>query len=205
MTAKLESARTELAAADPVMAGLIDADPDLDPDAFRQTLPVEGLFEALLFQIVGQQISSKALDAIYARVRRLFGGRPDPAKLARMRIATLRKAGLSQRKAEYAIDLGRRAAAGELDGLADVPHDEARDRLIAIKGIGAWTADGALLLAFGGGDVLLAGDLVIRKAVQRIYGLPSMPTENEVMAIGERWRPHRSLAAAYLWRAMADD
>lgn len=200
---ELDLAREELRAKDPVMRGLIDANPDLDYDAWRRALPVEGLFEALLFQIVGQQISVSAANAIYARLRALFdGGRPSPEVLARTPVDALRGIGLSARKAEYARDLARRAAGGELDGLADLPHEEARDRLVSFRGIGPWTADGALLIAFGWPDVLVSGDLVLRKAVRCAYGLPEMPSEKEVEAIGERWRPHRSVAAGYLFESM---
>lgn len=200
---ELNLAREELRAGDAVMRGLIDANPDLDYDAWRHTLPVEGLFEALLFQIVGQQISVSAANAIYARLRALFpGDRPDPERLAQISVEDLRRIGLSTRKAEYARDLGRRAAEGELDGLAEFSHEEARARLVSFRGIGPWTADGALLIAFGWSDVLVAGDLVLRKAVQRAYGLPKLPSEKEVEAIGERWRPHRSLAAGYLFESI---
>ena len=200
----LAQAREELRAKDPVLCGLIDADPDLDIDAWRNSLPVEGLFEALLFQIVGQQISVLAANAIYARFCALFpGNRPDPELLAEVSIETLRGVGLSGRKAEYIKDIGRRTVLGELDGLADLSHPEAQERLVLFKGIGPWTADGALLIAFGGLDVLVSGDLVLRKAVQRAYALPAMPTEKEVEALGEQWRPHRSLAAGYLFESMA--
>lgn len=197
-------AREELRANDPVMRRLIDANPDLHPDSWREALPVEGLFEALLFQIVGQQISVTAMNAIHIRLCALFpDNRPDPAILAEIPIDALRGVGLSARKAEYARDLGRRAAAGELDGLADLPHEEARERLVAFRGIGPWTADGALLIAFGWSDVFVAGDLVMRKAVQRAYDLPELPSERAVEALGEQWRPHRTLAAAYLFDSMA--
>ena len=200
---ELGLAREELRAKDPVLRGLIDANPELDVDAWRQSLPVEGIFQALLFQIVGQQISVSAMNAIYARLRALFpGGRPDPELLMQIPVDTLRGIGLSARKAEYAGDLARRAAAGELDGLADLPHEEARKKLVSFRGIGPWTADGALLIVFGWADVLVAGDLVLRKAVQRAYGLPALPTEKEVEAIGEQWRPHRTLAAGYLFESM---
>ena len=201
---KLDHAREELRARDPVMQRLIDDNPELDPDTWRRSLPVKGLFEALLFQIVGQQISVSAMNALHARLRALFPeGRPDPAILAHKPIDELRLIGLSARKADYIRDLAQRAAQGEFDGLADLPHEEARTRLVAIKGVGPWTADGALLIAFGLPDVLVSGDLVLRKAVQRAYDLPAMPSEKEVEAIGERWRPYRSLAAGYLFESMA--
>ena len=200
---KLDLAREELRAKDPVMRDLIDANPDLDYDAWRRALPVEGLFEALLFQIVGQQISVSAANAIYARLRGLFpDGRPDPEILAGTPVDTLRGVGLSARKAEYFRDIARRAAGGELDGVGELPHEEARDRLVRFRGIGPWTADGALLITFGWPDVLVSGDLVLRKAVRRAYDLPGMPSEKEVEEIGERWRPHRSVAAGYLFESM---
>ena len=200
---QLDLAREELRGKDPVMRGLIDAQPDLDHDAWRRALPVEGLFEALLFQIVGQQISVSAANAIHARLLALFpDGRPDPEILAQTSVDTLRGIGLSARKAEYFRDIAWRATGGELDGLADLSHEEARTKLVSFRGIGPWTADGALLIAFGWSDVLVSGDLVLRKAVQRAYGLPKLPSEKEVEAIGERWRPHRSLAAGYLFESL---
>ena len=196
--------REKLRARDPVMRRLIDANPDLHPDSWREAVPVEGLFEALLYQIVGQQISVTAMNAIHVRLCALFpDGRPDPVILAQIPVEELRRVGLSARKAEYVRELARRAADGELDGLADLPHEKARDRLVAFKGIGPWTADGALLIAFGWSDVFVAGDLVMRKAVQRADDLPELPSEKEVEAIGERWRPHRTLAAAYLFDSLA--
>ena len=199
----VEKARAESRDRDPVLRALIDAKPDLDYDAGRKTLPVTGLFEALLYQIVGQQISVSAANAIYARLCALFeNNRPNPETLAPMTVETLKGIGLSTRKAEYALDLARRTNAGELVGIENLSHDEARATLVSFRGIGAWTADGALLIAFGLPDVLVSGDLVLRKAVQRAYGLPQMPTEKEVEAIGELWRPHRSLAAGYLFETM---
>ena len=199
----LDTARDELRARDPVMRRLIDANPDLDYHAWRRTLPVEGVFQALLFQIVGQQISVSAANAIYARVRLLFPDeQPEPEKLMQISVDELRRIGLSTRKAEYFKDLAQRAFEGELEGLEKFSHEEARNKLVSFRGIGHWTADGALLIAFGLPDVLVAGDLVLRKAVQRAYELPEMPTPKEVEALGELWRPHRSLAAGYLFELM---
>lgn len=200
----LDLARAELRWQDPVMGRLIDAKPDLDYHAWRAALPVASLLEALLYQIVGQQISVSAANAIYARLRALFiGCQSEPALLAQISIDELRGIGLSARKAEYVRDLARRAADGELEGVAELSHEEARQRLVSFRGIGPWTADGALLIAFGWPDVLVAGDLVLRKAVQRAYGFSELPSEKEVEALGERWRPHRSLAAGYLFESMS--
>ena len=200
---ELALAREALRAKDPVICSLIDANPNFDPHAWRELIPVEGLFEALLYQIVGQQISVSVADVIHARLLELFpGGHPDPETLAQTSVDTLRGIGLSTRKAEYITELAQRAADGEIDGLADMAHGEARERLVSFRGIGPWTADGALLIAFRLPDVLVSGDLVLRKAVQRAYGLPALPSEKEVEAIGERWRPHRTLAAGYLFESM---
>lgn len=204
-TSQLEAARAALRAKDPVMAALIDAKPDLDPDAWRRSVPVKGLFQALLYQIIGQQISVKAMDAIHTRLRALFpDGQPDPARLAQISIEELRRIGLSANKAKYVTELARRALQGELDDLAQISHEAARAKLVEWSGIGPWTADGALLIAFGYPDVLVAGDLVLRKAVQKAYDLPAMPTPAEVEKLGERWRPHRSLAAGYLFESMME-
>ena len=204
-TPRLDEAREFLRAADPVMRALIDAKPDLDYDAWRKTLPVEGLFEALLYQILGQQISVAAAGAIHRRLRALFPDEaPDPAQLAEISVEELRAIGLSASKAGYCSELARRALQGELDDIAGLSHDDARAKLVAFKGIGPWTADGALLIAFGYPDVLVSGDLVLRKAVQRAYELPAMPTPAEVEARGEKWRPHRSLAAGYLFELMME-
>lgn len=203
---QLEMARADLRSKDSVMATLIDAKPDLNPDAWRETLPVEGLFEALLYQILGQQISVLAANAIHARLLALFpDGRPNAERLAKTPVETLRDLGFSTRKAEYCRDLARRTVEGELDGIAELPHEKAREQLVTLRGIGPWTADGALLIAYGYSDVLVAGDLVLRKAVQRAYELPAMPTEREVEALGETWRPHRTLAAGYLFESMMGD
>ncbi|GAB3641307.1 DNA-3-methyladenine glycosylase family protein [Spirosoma arcticum] len=198
----LDQARAALCAKDPVMRVLIDANPNLDHHAWRSTLPVQGLFEALLFQIVGQQISVTAGNAIFARLRTLYSADHNPSILAELSTDELRATGLSTRKAECVKDLARRAKAGELAGLEHLSHEEARTRLISFRGIGPWTADGALFIAFGWDDVLVSGDLVLRKAVQRAYNLPEMPSEREVEAIGEQWRPHRSMAAGYLFEYM---
>jgi DNA-3-methyladenine glycosylase II len=91
----------------------------------------------------------------------------------------------------------------DLDRLADLPDDEVRERLMAVKGIGRWSADMFLLRELGRPDVLPSGDVGIRKAVQKACGLPALPTLAEVDLLGEKWRPHRSLAAAYLFASLA--
>jgi DNA-3-methyladenine glycosylase II len=101
-------------------------------------------------------------------------------------------------------DLATRTLDGrlELDRVGDMTDDEARAQLTAVRGIGSWTADMFLLGQLGRPDVLPAGDLGIRRAVQAAYGLERLPTENEVRELGEAWRPYRSLATAYLYSSL---
>ena len=115
----------------------------------------------------------------------------------------LRGAGLSWRKISTLRDLAQRMADGRLnpDVLSRMPDDELMTVLTAIRGIGPWTVQGALIIALGREDVVLPGDLALRKAVQAAYQLDHLPTEPEVLAIADRWRPYRSLATSYLFSA----
>ena len=203
--AYLDRARAELRAADPVLGALIDARPDHDPDAWRADLPAMDAFGVLIFQVVGQQLSVRATRTILARIAAAFGGRlPTPAALLGSTPGTLRGLGLSHRKEATLRELAARFVDGRLtaEGLAALPDDEVERALTAVPGIGRWTAHGFLLLALGRDDVVPTGDLVIRKAVQRAYGLPDLPTERRVAEIAEAWRPHRSLAASYLFASI---
>jgi DNA-3-methyladenine glycosylase II len=116
----------------------------------------------------------------------------------------LRAVGLSRNKIASLRDLAERTLDGrlELDRLDELPDGEVAAQLVAVRGIGPWTADLFLLGALGREDVLPAGDLRLRSVVRAAYGLDALPTEREVRELGERWRPHRSLATAYLycWR-----
>ena len=203
--AYLDRARAELRAADPVLGALIDARPDHDPDAWRADLPAMDAFGVLIFQVVGQQLSVRATRTILARIAAAFGGRlPTPAALLGSTPGMLRGLGLSHRKEATLQELAARFVDGRLtaEGLAALPDDEVERALTAVPGIGRWTAHGFLLLALGRDDVVPTGDLVIRKAVQRAYGLPDLPTERRVAEIAEAWRPHRSLAASYLFASI---
>jgi DNA-3-methyladenine glycosylase II len=120
--------------------------------------------------------------------------------------AGLRAAGLSGRKVEYVRDLASHVLAGELelDRLGDLSDEEAIEEIVAVRGLGVWTAEMFLLFHLERPDVLSGGDLGIRKAVQVEYGLDEMPAPARVIEIGEPWRPHRSLASLYLWESLAN-
>jgi len=202
--AYLDRARGALRAADPVIAGLIDTHPDFDPDAWLASLPAMDPFGVLLFQVAGQQLSVRATRTILARIEEHFGGHlPAPEQLLASEPGTLRALGLSNRKEATLRDLAARFADGRLagDALARTTDEEIERELTAVPGVGRWTAHGFLVLALGRDDVVATGDLALRKAAQRAYGLERPPTEDELAKIAEAWRPHRSLAASYLFAA----
>jgi len=200
----LQQARSHLRSADPVLARLIDDRPAFDPRAWLAQLPPMDLYGALLFQVAGQQLSVAATRRILARIEALFGGHlPAPAELLSVDPGKLREAGLSWRKIGTLRDVAERLSDGRLDPdvLSTLPDDELMAELTAIPGIGPWTVQGALIIALGREDVVLPGDLALRKAVQAAYQLEHLPTQEEVLAIAEKWRPYRSLATSYLFSA----
>jgi DNA-3-methyladenine glycosylase II len=203
----LQQARSYLRDADPVLARLIEDRPDFDPRAWLTQLPPMDLYGALLFQVVGQQLSVPATRRTLARIQALFDGHlPAPAELLAVDPAQLRQAGLSWRKIGTLRDLAQRLTDGRLDqdALSTLPDDELMAELTAIPGIGPWTVQGALLIALQREDVVLPGDLALRKAIQAAYRLDHLPTQQEVLAIAESWRPYRSLATSYLFSAAFD-
>ena len=200
----LQQARSYLRQADPVLARLIDDRPDFDPRAWMTQLPSMDLYGALLFQVTGQQLSVPATRRTLARIEALFGGHlPSPAELLDVDPGQLREAGLSWRKIGTLRDLAGRMTDGRLDQevLSALPDDELMAELTAISGIGPWTVQGAILIALQREDVVLPGDLALRKAIQAAYRLDRLPTEQEVLTIAEKWRPYRSLATSYLFSA----
>ena len=137
----------------------------------------------------------------------MFDGHlPSPAELLTVEPAQLRAAGLSWRKIDTLRDLAERLSDGRLDedALAALPDDDFIAALTAIPGIGPWTAQGVLLVALRREDVVLPGDLALRKAIRNAYELDRLPSEQEVLAIAEKWRPFRSLATSYLFASAFD-
>lgn len=156
--------------------------------------------------IVGQQLSTKAARTIYLRVVDLFGGQtPSPQQLLDAKEEDLRGCGLSGRKTEYVRDLAAHVLSGELelDRLEELGDEEVIEEIVAVRGLGRWTAEMFLLFHLKRPDVLSGGDLGIRKAIQVEYELEEMPTPTRTVEIGERWSPHRSLASLYLWESLA--
>jgi len=202
-------ARKALAAADPTMAALIERVGKIDIATRmkrRKEERPEDPYGALLRAIVGQQLSTKAARTIYLRVVDLFGGTtPTPEQLLEASEQDLRGCGLSGRKTEYIRDLAAHVISGELEleRLEELGDEEVIEEIVAVRGLGQWTAEMFLLFHLQRPDVLSGGDLGIRKAIQIEYGLEQMPTPTRVIEIGEPWRPHRSLASLYLWESLA--
>jgi len=203
-------ARKQLAASDPTMAALIERIGKIDLAtrlARRKEERPNDAYGALLRAIVGQQLSTKAARTIYGRILELFdGSTPSPEQLLEAEESELRAAGLSGRKVEYVRDLASHVIEGELelDRLDRLGDAEVIEEIVAVRGLGVWTAEMFLMFHLERPDVLSGGDLGIRKAVQIEYGLEAMPTPTEVLEIGEPWRPQRSLASLYLWESLAN-
>jgi DNA-3-methyladenine glycosylase II len=187
---------------DPVIGKLIEQRPNFDPLAWLDELPPMDLFGSLLFQVTGQQLSVAATRRTVSRVTSLFGGHmPSPDQMLAADPNDLRAAGLSWRKVNTLRDLAARFVDGRLDveRLRGMSDEEFIVELTAVPGIGPWTAQGALLVALRREDIVLPGDLALRKAIRDTYHLGHLPSQEEVLEIAEKWRPFRSLATSYLF------
>lgn len=196
-------ALARLCEADPVLAVLIKANPEFDRRAWMKGLPRMDAFGALVFQVIGQQLSIPATRSILDRLQKLFGGKlPTPKEFLAASRDDLRETGISRRKIETLRTVAERFAnelwkEEELRALSD---HEIEKLLTTVSGIGPWTVHGLLIIAFGREDVVLAGDLALRKAIRKMYEMDHLPNEVEVLQLAERWRPWRSLATGYLFR-----
>lgn len=200
-------ARAFLRKADPVLSRIIDARPDFRPRAWLDELPPLDAFGTLIFQVAGQQLSVRATRAIVSRIEEHFGGRlPSPAELLAADPDVLHASGLSARKGETLRALAERFVDGRLsdEALSQMTDDEVEAVLTEVPGIGPWTAHGFLLVALDRPDVFLSGDVALRRAIRRAYGLNHAPTEDEMLELAERWRPYRSLAVGYLFASEYD-
>ncbi len=193
--------------ADPVLARLVGAHPDFDPRAWRRELPPFDAFGALIFQVIGQQLSVAATRRILRRVQDLFGGKlPTPAEILAAAPDDLHRTGLSRRKVATLRAGAEEFVVGRLsdEQLRHLSDEEIEARLTAIPGIGPWTVQGFLIIALDRQDVVLPGDLALRKSIRRLYGMDHLPSQQEVLQLSERWRPYRSLATSYLFQAAFD-
>ena len=193
---------------DPVLAQLIvevgplgnarDGRPDRDDH-----------YGALVRTITGQQLSVLAARAIYGRLTERFGGRtPTPQQILGDDPEELRAAaGLSRAKVSYLRSLAEHVLSGELEleRMDALPDERVMEELVAVKGLGEWSAHMFLMFHLDRPDVLPVGDLGIRRAIERAYGLGELPDAAAMEKIAEPWRPHRTLACRYLWRSLDNE
>jgi DNA-3-methyladenine glycosylase II len=199
-----DEALEHLRGSDDTLRAIIDERGPLDLEARQRGRP-EDPYGALLRSIVGQQLSVKAARSIYGRLTDQFGGvTPTPQALLDADPEALRAAGLSRAKVNYLRSLAEHVLSGELalDRLDDLGDEEVEHEVTAVKGLGTWTAHMFLIFHLGRPDVLPVGDLGVRRAVERAYGLEELPSAEELERLGERWAPYRSLAALYLWESL---
>lgn len=163
-------------------------------------------FEALARAVAHQQLNGTAAETILRRFIALFPGRrfPRPADLDAVSDDALRSAGFSRAKVAALRDLSRQARAGVVPGSAAIQRledEEIVERLTAVRGVGRWTVEMLLIFKLGRPDVLPVDDFGVRNGFRLAYGRDEMPRPRELLEFGERWRPHRTTAAWYLWRA----
>jgi DNA-3-methyladenine glycosylase II len=200
-TPAVVGAEAELAARDPVVAGLVGR---WGPCPLRPRFGGRGHFEALARSIVYQQLAGRAAEAIWLRVRALVPGRFDAAGLAAVPEGLLRSAGLSGAKTRSLSDLAARVHDGDvrLDRVGRLDDEAVVTELSRVRGIGRWTAEMFLMFQLGRLDVWPTGDLGVRKGFAAAWGEAVVPSPLELAARGEPFRPWRSVVAWYCWQAV---
>lgn len=197
----MKEAIVHLREADPVMRAIIDQVGAYqiqfrDPD-----------FETLVKSIVYQQLSGRVAGVIFGRVTDAAGGKLTPEGILKLRPVRMRTLGLSGQKTAYIRDLARHTRDGRVvfEELARLPDEAVIERLTEVKGIGVWTAHMFLIFALRRPNVLPTGDLGIRNAIRKAYGLLELPKPAEMETLSEPWRPYRTVASWYLWRSLEPD
>jgi DNA-3-methyladenine glycosylase II len=198
----LEAATKHLCACDPVIAELFHTCDPFQAEMEAHQSPYEALLEAIAYQ----SISGKAAATIFGRVKALSGsgGIPAPKEMIKLRPQSLRKAGLSGAKVLAMKDLAQKTIDGVVPSLEEsekLSDEELVKRLISVRGIGAWTVEMFLIFRLGRPDVLPIHDLGVQKGWSVAYGKKHKPSPKELLAFGERWRPYRTVASWYMWRA----
>jgi DNA-3-methyladenine glycosylase II len=198
----LAAATAHLSSKDEKLAKLIAETVQFEIDLSHAHSP----YEALMRSIAYQSISGKAAATIFARVRALGtnGRPPTPEQMLKIRKPVLRKAGLSGAKILAMKDLAQKTIDGVVPTLQEaqaLSDDELVERLVSVRGIGAWTVEMFLIFRLGRPDVLPIHDLGVKKGWSVAYGKKHMPTPKQLLAFGEQWRPYRTVASWYMWRA----
>jgi DNA-3-methyladenine glycosylase II len=196
----LVEAAQELSDREPALRELIER---TGPPDLRRGRPKRTHFAELARAICYQQLAGAAARTIHGRFETIYGGDPTPEAVLGTQVEQLRGAGLSGNKTASILDLAQHVVDGtvQLDRVARLSDDEIVRELIAVRGIGRWTAEMFLMFQLGRPDVWPVDDLGVRKGYARLYGLPEMPAPKELDLLGETLRPYRSYVAWYCWRA----
>ncbi len=197
----MRQALAHLRQADPVLAGIIARVGKYGIE-FR-----DPSFETLVKSIVYQQLSGRVASVIFGRLVQAAAGVLTPENILKLRPARMRAAGLSAQKTAYIRDLARQTRDGQVafDELAGLTDDQVVERLTQVKGIGVWTVHMFLIFALRRPNVLPTGDLGIRNAIRKAYGMAEMPKPSQIEILAEPWRPYRTVASWYLWRSLESD
>jgi DNA-3-methyladenine glycosylase II len=198
-----DHAHRHLNASDPRLAALIARSRRYEIKPAVSIRPFDALAESIAYQ----QLSGKAAATIFGRVRALYPKRKwlDPEKLLATPDEKLRAAGLSRAKTAALKDLAAKTIDGTVPSgraLIRMSDDEIIARLTTVRGIGRWTVEMLLLFDLGRPDVWPVDDYGVRKGFAKIFGKRKLPTPKQLMKLGEKWRPYRSVAAWYFWRAL---
>ena len=198
----LRIAKAALASTDERLARLIEETVEFQIEMESMDSPYEALMESIAYQ----SISGKAAATIFGRVKALSGHDrpPSPKEMLKLRKPALRNAGLSGAKVLAMKDLAKKTIEGVVPSLEEakgLTDDELVKRLVSVRGIGAWTVEMFLIFRLGRPDVLPIHDLGVQKGWSITYGKKYMPKPKELLAFGERWRPYRTVASWYMWRA----
>ena len=194
---------------DPVLRGVIDAiekDGGIGVRGGRRGIDPDDHYGALVRAIIGQQLSAKVAYVMNERLLERFGGRPPtPAEVLAEDPEELRAAiGLSRMKVQFLRSLAEHVTDGslQLEKMDELSDEDVIAELVAVKGIGEWTAHMFLIFHLQRPDVLAVGDLGIRSAIKGAYELDELPGPSEMETIAAPWRPYRSVACRYLWRSL---
>ena len=195
----MKKAVHHLKKSDPVLGSIIER---VGPYRMEYREPI---FQTLVQSIVYQQLSGKAALTIFTRLKAAAKDDPlTPESILRLRPTRMRSLGLSTQKMSYIRDLARLTRSGDVDfdGFAALEDAEVIEHLTRVKGIGVWTAHMFLIFALRRLDILPTGDLGVRAAIKKAYGLADLPKPDEMARIGAAWRPYSSVACWYLWRSL---
>jgi len=195
----MRKAILHLKKADPVLGSILER---VGPYRIQYREPT---FETLVRSIVYQQLSGRVASVIFGRLAAAVpGGKLTPAGILKLTPARMRKLGLSKQKTAYIRDLARKTLRGavQFEALASLADHEVIEHLTQVKGIGVWTAHMFLIFALKRADVLPTGDLGVRTAIRKAYGMEELPHPKQIEELAITWRPYCSVASWYLWRSL---